>query len=76
MITKVKKWGNSQALRLTKRVLEDAHIAVGDPVDVAVKDGMITLKQDGIEKIFSARHAAGAEGLHTIGLIDWLISFR
>ncbi|HBA55563.1 AbrB/MazE/SpoVT family DNA-binding domain-containing protein [Syntrophorhabdus aromaticivorans] len=43
MITKIQKWGNSQGLRLAKQVLEDAHIAVGDDVDVEVKDGLIVI---------------------------------
>lgn len=43
MIAKVQKWGNSQGLRLAKRVLEDARLAVDDRVDVAVRDGVIVL---------------------------------
>ena len=43
MVTKVQKWGNSQGLRLSKRVLEDAHIAVGEEVDVVVQDGVIVI---------------------------------
>ncbi len=43
MITKVQRWGNSQGLRLNKQVLEEAHISVGDEVDLAVRDGVITL---------------------------------
>ncbi len=43
MITKVQRWGNSQGLRLHKNVLEEAHISVGDEVDLAVRDGVITL---------------------------------
>lgn len=43
MITRVQKWGNSQGLRLARQVLEDAHIAIGDDVEVAVKDGTITI---------------------------------
>jgi len=39
MVTKIQKWGNSQGLRLAKRVLEDANISVGDEVDVTVRDG-------------------------------------
>ena len=41
MLTKIQKWGNSQGLRLAKNLLADAHIGVGDEVDVAVKDGII-----------------------------------
>jgi antitoxin MazE len=43
MVTKVQKWGNSQGLRLPKHVLEDAHISIGDDVDVAVRDGLIII---------------------------------
>ena len=43
MVTKIQKWGNSQGLRLAKQVLEDAHISVGDDVDVTVRDGLIVL---------------------------------
>ncbi len=40
-VTKVQKWGNSQGLRLSKRVLEDAHISIGDEVEVTARDGVI-----------------------------------
>jgi antitoxin MazE len=43
MVTKIQKWGNSQGLRLAKQVLEDAHIAIGDDVDVAARDGVIVI---------------------------------
>lgn len=43
MITKVQKWGNSQGLRLSRQVLEDAEIAVGDEVQVAVHEGVIVV---------------------------------
>ena len=43
MITKVQKWGNSQGLRLSKELLSDVHIAVGDAVDVAVRAGSIVI---------------------------------
>lgn len=44
MITKVQKWGNSQAVRLTRRVLDDLGLDVGDELEVDVKDGAITLR--------------------------------
>jgi antitoxin MazE len=43
MVTKVQKWGNSQGLRIAKQVLEDAQIAIGDDVEVTVKDGVIVI---------------------------------
>ncbi len=44
MVTKVQSWGNSQGLRLSKQVLEEAHLSVGDNVDVAVCDGVIMIR--------------------------------
>jgi antitoxin MazE len=41
MITKIQKWGNSQGLRLSKDLLSDADIDVGDAVDVAVHKGVL-----------------------------------
>jgi antitoxin component of MazEF toxin-antitoxin module len=41
MVTKIQKWGNSQGLRLARQVLEDAHISVGDDVDVTARDGRL-----------------------------------
>lgn len=37
MVTKVQKWGNSQGLRFPKGLLEDAHVKVGDAVQVSVQ---------------------------------------
>ena len=42
MMTKIQKWGHGQGLRLSKALLSDADIAVGDSVDVAVhKDALV-----------------------------------
>lgn len=43
MHTKIQKWGNSQGLRLAKNVIKDAHLKVGDEVDVVVRDGIIVI---------------------------------
>jgi len=43
MITKVQSWGNSQGLRLNRQVLDEAHIAVGDDVDLTVREGVILI---------------------------------
>lgn len=39
MLAKIQKWGNNQGLRLAKNLLADAQLAVGDEVDIRVKDG-------------------------------------
>jgi len=41
MVTKVQKWGNSQGIRVSLRLMEEANIAVGDEVDVTVQEGRI-----------------------------------
>lgn len=43
MLAKIQKWGNSQGLRLTKNLLIDAQLGVGDEVDISVKDGIMIL---------------------------------
>lgn len=41
MITKIQKWGNSQGLRLSRNLLSDVDINVGDAVDVAAHKGTL-----------------------------------
>ncbi len=41
MLTKIQKWGNSQGIRITKTLLADASINVGDDVNIEVKDGAL-----------------------------------
>jgi antitoxin MazE len=43
MITRIQKWGNSQGLRISKTLLSDADIDVGDSVAVAVHDGALVV---------------------------------
>jgi antitoxin MazE len=43
MVTKIQKWGNSQGLRLARQMLEEAHLAVGDEVEVTARDGLIVI---------------------------------
>ncbi len=46
MLTKIQKWGNSQGLRITKALLSDAQINVGDEVNIFVKDGALIIIPD------------------------------
>jgi antitoxin MazE len=41
MLVKIQKWGNSQGLRISKSLLMDAHLGIGDEVVISVKDGAI-----------------------------------
>jgi antitoxin MazE len=44
MVTRVQKWGNSQGLRVTKEILEEAQIGVGDEVKIVVRKGRIIVE--------------------------------
>jgi antitoxin MazE len=44
MVTKIQKWGNSQGLRISKGVLGEIHISVGDSVDVRIQKGAILIQ--------------------------------
>ena len=44
MVTKVQRWGNSQGLRFPKALLEDAHMKVGDAVQVSVQGRKIIIE--------------------------------
>lgn len=44
MITKIQKWGNSQGLRLSKELLSDVDIGVGDEVAVAARKGVLVVR--------------------------------
>ena len=43
MQTQVKEWGNSQGIRLPKRILKSAGIALNEILDITVSNGVITL---------------------------------
>lgn len=43
MVTRIQKWGNSQGLRLSKNLLEDACLSVGDDVNITINNGLIVI---------------------------------
>ena len=45
METTIQKWGNSQGLRLPRQVLAEAHIGVGDAVQIAVEEDAIVIRK-------------------------------
>lgn len=44
MLGKIQKWGNSQGLRFTKALLQEAQMNVGDEVNVSVRNGQIIVE--------------------------------
>ena len=49
MLAKVQKWGNSQGLRFSKAILEEARVNVGDEVRVSVRGRKIIIEP--VEKV-------------------------
>jgi len=43
MIARIQKWGNSQGLRLSKELLANADIDIGDEVEIAARDGVLVV---------------------------------
>jgi antitoxin MazE len=41
MLAKIQEWGNSQGLRIAKNLLTDVRLAVGDEVDISVREGIM-----------------------------------
>jgi antitoxin MazE len=45
MVTTVQKWGNSQAVRIPKTILDELLIRENDPVDVTAENDAIVIKR-------------------------------
>ncbi|MFZ2630853.1 MAG: AbrB/MazE/SpoVT family DNA-binding domain-containing protein [Desulfosalsimonadaceae bacterium] len=41
MVTKIQRWGSSQGFRISKNLLADVELDVGDEVNISVKDGIM-----------------------------------
>ena len=54
MLVKVQKWGNSQGIRLSKEVLAEANILVGDELEITSTKDQLVIKP--IRKIRGKYH--------------------
>lgn len=43
MLARIQKWGNSQGLRISKNMLSEAQLDIGDEVDISVKEGIMVV---------------------------------
>ena len=43
MYTKIQKWGNSQAVRIPKSILEKVKLKESDPVEIRVQEGNVLI---------------------------------
>jgi len=73
MLARIQKWGNSQGLRLTRHLLADAHLGVGDEVDINLRDGIMIVTP---AKKIRGRHSlqdlvAQIPENYSTGEVDW-----
>lgn len=71
MQVQIKEWGNSQGIRISKEILQEANIAVNDILDVKVVNGMITLVKPFRHKTLEERAAEFNGKLNLDGEYDW-----
>lgn len=71
MKVQVKTWGNSQGIRISKDILQEANVAIDDVLDVKVANGMITLVKPFRHKTLEERAAEFNGGLNLDGEYDW-----
>ena len=71
MQVQVKKWGNSQGIRIPKEVLQETDIAVDDMLDVKVSNGVIMLVKPFRHKTLEERVAEYGGKLDLDGEYDW-----
>ena len=71
MNTQVKEWGNSQGVRLTKEMLNQAGVALNEILDVVVSDGTIILSKKFKHKTLEERVSEYRGKLSLDGEYDW-----
>ncbi len=71
MQTQIKKWGNSQGVRLPKEVLEMAGFSLNDVLNVNVSNGVIMLTREFKHKSLEERAAEFEGKLNLNGEYDW-----
>ena len=71
MQVQVKAWGNSQGIRISKDILQEANIEMNDVLDVKVVDGIITLMKPFRHKTLEERAAEFNGELNLDGEYKW-----
>lgn len=71
MEVQVKSWGNSQGIRISKEILQEADIAVNDILDMKVVNGMITLMKSNRHKTLEERAEKFNGELNLDGEFQW-----
>lgn len=71
MQVQVKPWGNSQGIRISRELLQEANVGINDILDVKVSNGKITLVKSFRHKSLEERAAEFGGKLNLDGEYDW-----
>lgn len=71
MKAEIKKWGNSQGIRLSKEILQMANMGLNEILDISASDGIITLTKAFPHKTLEERAAEYDGKLNLDGEYDW-----
>lgn len=71
MKAEIKKWGNSQGIRLSKEILQMANMGLNEILDISASDGIITLRKAFRHKTLEERAAEYDGKLNLDGEYDW-----
>ncbi|MFK5892112.1 MAG: AbrB/MazE/SpoVT family DNA-binding domain-containing protein [Pseudomonadota bacterium] len=47
MLSKIQRWGNSQGIRIPKKLLNESHLHVGEEVEITLFEGKIIIEPSG-----------------------------
>lgn len=71
MQVQVKRWGNSQGIRITREILQAAGISMDEWLDIKVSDGVIMLSRTFRHKTLEERAAEYGGQLNLDGEGEW-----
>ena len=71
MQTQIKKWGNSQGVRLPREVLEMAGFSMNDVLNIITSNGVVMLTRDFKHKTLEERAAEFGGELNLNGEYEW-----
>lgn len=67
----IKKWGNSQGIRIPQEYLKSLGITVDTPVEIKLKDDSIVISKKYVHKTLEERVEESGKPLKFSGEFDW-----
>ena len=71
MITNIAKWGNSQAIRIPKQILDSLSLSDNDTVDISIESNSIVIKKAEPRYMSIQERFKDFDGVYEPNEIDW-----